>query len=368
MSRADQGYRKTRASSGGGGGGGRGRSIYTAIREWTPERTADFYIREKMSGILDVLGIEETSDLAVQIEKDMREELASDKQSKKGMADAWVQDKGQNRRNNQALLGNEHTIQRAEAAKLLINALQSATKVRERIYLDEGDDIDDPASLLIDGSGWSEETVSAIQFRKHVNICIDNSGSTHMPSTGFCSLALVSLAKLLMEVLSEAAMQFHGVTWDVHSFNKVTETHTGSYARRRREELVHQQLENIEVDDPLQANAIETNLAPLMERCLEVERSRDLIGSPRLDIILTDGDFESQEDSDKAADFQRLRGIGVNTYVFNLCPEEQSEVSLPQNFRMIPVDCIYEENGRKQVSEQALRNAIMQVVLGETGK
>jgi len=43
-------------------------------------------------------------------------------------------------------------------------------------------------------------------------------------------------------------------------------------------------------------------------------------------------------------------------------------VSLPQNFRMIPVDCIYEENGRKQVSEQALRNAIMQVVLGETGK
>jgi hypothetical protein len=248
---------------------------------------------------------------------------------------------------------------------VLVAALESATRPSEREGLDDGDFIDDPASLMLDGSGWGEERIGGRRYQKHVNICIDNSGSTHMDSTGYCSIAMSEVANNLVEVLYEAAGRWPRITWDAFSFNRTARQHTGSRSEQNRLEEVRQSLSHVYVDDPLNTNAVETNLAPLMQAILENESSRNLIGQPRIDIILTDGEFESQEDADEAAEWQRRRGAGVTTYVINLCPDVPSDISLPPQFRVIPLHCTTGSTLRKEIDGDVLRQSLMRIVVDE---
>lgn len=265
----------------------------------------------------------------------------------------------------QAFLGNRGKVRRLSEAETLIAALESATRPQERESLDDGDWLDDPVDLITDGSGWGVETLGAKQYRKHINICVDNSGSTHMPATGFCSAALTNVANSLLTVLFTAASRWPGITWDAFSFNRITRQETGRTGQQNRYEDVRQSLGRVYSRDPLNADARETNLAPLMTAILENETERGLIGSPRLDIILTDGEFESQADADEAAVIQRQRGDGVSTYVLNLCPETPGEVGLPPSFRVIPLTCLIGEELRKQVDNESLRASLMRIVVEE---
>ena len=363
MSKSDQGYKPAKASSY-SGGYGRSRSVGTYIAQASKNELVSLNLHTTWRGILDVLGIERTSEQAMAIRRGLVEEQKESKMTKHELyMSALAEQQGA-----QAVNANRKDIERLESAKELIAALESTTRAKSRENLDDGDDLDDPVSLMMDGAGWAEDVIGASQYKKHVNICIDNSGSTRMPETGFCSLAMEKVSQNLVNVLYEAAERWQGVSWDVFSFNRVTQQETGWRAKHLREQQVRQQLEEIEVDNPHMSDATETNLAPLLEAIYANEEERSLIDQPRLDIILTDGEFESQADADDAAVHQAKRGSNVSTYVINLCPDKPSDITLPTSFRVIPLPCIEEKYGALEVDNDMLRQVIMQIVVEEVQK
>jgi len=359
MAKNDQGYKVGRARS---GGYGRSRSPETILSQTSKQELTDAYLRTKTRGILDIMGLDENDDVAMQIKQGIVDEFESQSQTKAAI-DAATQSFNDGL---QAYMNNAWKTARIEGAQVLIGALESRTRATERENLDEGEFLDDPASLLVDGSGWGEERVGARTYRKHVNIAIDNSGSTHTPATGFPARAMQQVTENLMGILFEAASKWPGVTWDAFSFNRVTKQHTGRFGQHERAEVARQALEHITVLDPLKRDAVETNLAPLLEQMYKNDVARNLLDSPRLDIILTDGEFESQEDADQAAEWQRQRGPDVITYVLNVCPETPSEVTLPHQFRVIPLECQREDIAR--IDPVILRQSLMRIVLDEVQK
>jgi hypothetical protein len=366
MAKLDHGYSQTRTTSS-GGRGGRGVSIETYLSQSKKAEVADLYIRTATRGILSVLGIDpdNDTDLAMKIRKGVRDSVTKDKMTKKDLGAGWTsatQDGNQASRRQQKI---EHN----QAAETLLNALYSATRMRERTDLEDGDLLDDPASLLTDGDGWGEEATGRLEVRKHVNLAIDNSGSTHMPETGYCSRAMSNVADNLLRVLFDSASTYPGITYDGYSFNRIARIHTGRFAREQRAALVRNYFAGVIVADPLRRDAIETNLAPLIEEMYRNEDRQGLIGSPRLDIILTDGEFESETDADEAAEWQRKRGPGVTTYVLNLCPGEIDDpVSLPHQFRVVPVDCLVDEYGSKAVDQDILRQTLNRIAVAEVSR
>jgi hypothetical protein len=238
-----------------------------------------------------------------------------------------------------------------------------------RADLDEGDVLDDPATALIDGGGWADEAAGRLEVKKHVNIAIDNSGSTHMPETGYCSGAMQAVAENLMRVLFDAASTYPGITYDGFSFNRIAIQETGRPGRAYREGLTREYFAGVSVDDPLKRDAVQTNLAPLVEAMYKNEEKLGLIGQPRLDLILTDGEFESDADAQAAAEWQRLRGPGVTSYVLDLCPGEiENPVELPHQFRVIPLQCLVDEYGAKAVDSDILRQSLIQIATEEVTK
>lgn len=363
MAKSDQGYTRATSSSSGGGG----RPKYASKSKLTKAEVAQLYLRIRTEGILDMLGVEKYSDVAMQITDALGEQLEDGpKHSKDDLWDAAVE--AQHGGGRQAFRNNAEDVRRHYEADMLIAALESSTRPREREQLDEGDYLDDMTSLMADGSGWGEEQLGSKSYKKHVNICIDNSGSTHMPSTGYCSAALATVAQNLMEVLYEAAGRWPGVTWDAFSFNRIAKQHTGSIGRANRAEMVRQALRHVVIPDPLDRDAVETNLGPLMEALHDNEVERGLIGQPRLDIIITDGEFESEDDAARAAEWQRQRGTGLNTYVINICPDTPSEVALPHQFRVVPLHCNIGSELRKEIDGEALRQTLMRIVVDEMQK
>jgi len=364
MARSDQGYTKARQGSS-RISGGRSRAFSTYAAEARKDELVAFYLDHKLRGILDVLGdVDDETRMAIR--EGMTEEYNESTMTKAEIESAVYKDSREN--GAQALLGNERKIRMVHEADALVAALESATRSHELENLDEGEWLDDPVGLLTDGSGWGEERLGARGYEKHVNIAVDNSGSTHMPVTGYCAAAMEDVANNLMEVLFVAASKWPGVTWDAYSYNRIAHVHTGSRGQRRRLAMVRQAMQRMVVENPRRTDAVQTNLAPLIESMYDTEVRRNLIGSPRLDIILTDGEFESQKDADAAAEWQRKRGAGVTTYVLNLCPETPSDVTLPHQFRVIPLRCVTGSELRKEVDGEGLRQALMQVVLSEVGK
>ena len=365
MAKLDQGYRKARAaSSSSTGSRSRRVSMSTFLRENPKDRIADLYIRSAKKGILDVLGLHENSDMAMSIEKQLREDLKGDKKAE--LASGYATAANKNTRDAVGRMNQIEENKRTVEAQALLDALYSATSMRERTDLDDGDLLDDAVNLMVDGEGWGEESKGRLEVRKHVNIAIDNSGSTHVEETGYCNRSLVSVARDLMGVLQSAGRDHEMVTYDTFTFNRVTEQHTGERGEEHRAELAFQQLQNIYVDDPLEADATETNLAPLLENFHINEVRRSKIGEPRIDIILTDGVFESPEDMAEAIEWQRRRGPCVNTYVLNVCPDDMdNNIPLPHQFKVIPVNCIKDEFGIKEVDRDVLRQVLNRIVISE---
>ena len=365
MAKLDQGYRKARAaSSSSTGSRSRRVSMSTFLRENPKDRIADVYIRQATKGILDVLGLEPNSDMAMSIEKHLKEDAKGDKKAE--LADGYATALNKNNRDAVGRMAQQQENQRVVEAQALLDALYSATSMRERTDLDDGDLLDDAVNLMVDGEGWGQESRGRLEVRKHVNIAIDNSGSTHVEETGYCNRSLVSVAEDLMGVLQSAGKNHEMVTYDAFTFNRITEQHTGERGEENRAELAFKQLQGIVVDDPLEADATETNLAPLLEAFNTNEVRRSKIGEPRIDIILTDGEFESPEDMAEAIEWQRRRGPGVNTYVLNVCPDDMdNNIPLPHQFKVIPVNCIKDEFGIKEVDREVLRQVLNRIVISE---
>ena len=127
--------------------------------------------------------------------------------------------------------------------------------------------------------------------------------------------------------------------------------------------MTYKYFQRVWQEDPLKKDAIKTNRAPLLERMYMNEVERDKIGEPRIDLILTDGEFESTRDFNQAVEWQRRRGPNVTTYVLNLVPEEMdNNLPLPHEFRVIPVNCL---SSYKEVDEQVLAQVLNRIVLQE---
>ena len=339
MAKNDQGYVRAKQSSYSGGYGNRGMQMSTFLAKVKKDRVVQYYIRDRQKGILDILGQQDNQDLAMEIKQIATDEV--NKMTKKEIGDLWNSKRLENSAQGAQAYLAKNDQKKLGSAQRLMDALYSATKATERIDLEDGELLDDPTSLLVDGQGWGDETKGRLEVRKHVNIAMDNSGSTHMPETGFCSDAIQSVTNNLIEVLDTAGSTYPYLTTDAFSFNRVTVQHTGNIGRNHRKELAYSSLRNQIVDDPLKKDAVQTNLAPLLEQMYKNEVERNKIGEPRIDIIITDGEFESVEDLDEAVEWQRKRGPNVTTYVLNLVPEEMANnLPLPYQFRVVPVNCI----------------------------
>ena len=374
MAKGDYGYRRSsssRGSSSRGGGGSRGRprgqSFDTWLQQTRKDEVKDYLIRDVVKERLEAMGVEPDSEIGLKIREGAREEIKDRKANKEDFAIEWNK-----KRSGNPLRSNAGRVERHEEAEIILDALQSVTRVKEKENLDEGEWLDDPVTTLIDNTGgWGDELVGASDYRKHVNICIDNSGSTHTPETGYCSRPMTEVVSSLCDVLSYASDQYPGVTWGVYEFNKTAsckqmhgKEFSSYYNRYSSDSRTH-----LYINDPLQENATATNLAPLMKAIYDQEEKEDLLDAPRFDIILTDGEFETQQDADEAASSKARRGNGINSYVLNLCPETPSEIQLPSQFRVLPLNCLYDEEYAsktvKRVDKEALRNALYSIVIDE---
>ena len=375
MAKGDYGYSRSSGSRSSGssrsGGGGRGRSRGLSQDTWLQQTRKDdikdFLIRDVIKERLEAMGVEPDSEIGLKISQGARDEITNTKANKSEFADEWHK-----KRHGNPLRSNAGRVERHEEAEIILEALQSVTRVREKENLDEGEWLDDAVTTLLDNSGgWGDELVGATDYRKHVNICIDNSGSTHTPETGYCSRPMTEVVSSLCDVLSYASDQYPGVTWGVYEFNKTASCKQmhgkefSSYYNRYSSDS----RTNLYLNDPLQENATATNLAPLMKAIFEQEEKEDLLDAPRFDIILTDGEFETQQDADEAASSKARRGNGINSYVLNLCPEAPSEIQLPSQFRILPLNCLFDEEYAsktvKRVDKEALRNALYSIVIDE---
>ena len=364
MAKNDLTYtRKIVPKSTSSGGWGRFRSHETWLAQTKKDSLRRYLINEMVNTRLAVTGAERTSSLGMSIRQSVTEEIANSKAFKQELDERWS---AENTKGRPLRLSNAKLTLLAEA-EILTEALYSATKARERENLDEGDVLDDPVTAVIDGAGWGDEIKGKQDYRKHVNLCIDNSGSTHLPITGFCSKPMNDVCQNMARVLKGTALTYEGVTWAVYDFNKVARNLVfyGKEFVTTWDWLSDKEGTDFIVKDPLEENALHTNLAPLMEEMYHKEVKNDLLDEPRIDIILTDGEFENQEDADLASEWQRKRGSSVNTYVLNLCPELPSDVSFPPNFRVIPLNCVSEADGAKEVDLASLRNALYDIVIEE---
>ena len=367
MAKNDVGYSKSRGGGGRSYGGGRGLSMDTWLQRTPKESVKQYLIRETVNERLEAMGdIPPQSDLGLSIRQSVENEVADDKGLKSDFADRWNEKRGSN-----PLRRNKDKVEKIEEAEILVEALYAFTKAKERENLDEGDILDDPASAIVDGSGWGEEVVGKQEFRKHVNICIDNSGSTHTMATGFCSRVMQEVSQNLIEILKTASQRYEGITWGVYNFNRVAkcELFFGKEWVDEYQYLSDWSGSHFYMDDPLKKDAQKTNLAPLMEEIYRKESENGLIGEPRLDIILTDGEFENQRDANKAIEWQNRRGGEIYTYVLNVAPELPSDIELPPQFRVIPVKSISESDRVKQgVDKESLRNVLYSIVIDEMTK
>ena len=369
MAKNDVGYTKSKASrsSRGGGGGGRGMSMNTWLARTPKASVKQYLINEMTNERLEAMGdIPPQSELGLSIRQSVTEEVKGEKNLKQDIADRWDAKRGSN-----PLRLNKKKVTKLAEAEILTEALYSFTKSKERENLDEGEFLDDPATAVIDGSGWGEEVLGRQEYRKHINICVDNSGSTHTIATGFCSKVLQEVSRSLIGILDTASQQYEGITWGVYNFNKVARCEL-FYGKDFVDE--YRWFSDFYgtyflIADPLQENASETRLAPLMEEIYEQESKNGLLGEPRLDIILTDGEFENQQDADKAIEIQNRRGGNVYTYILNVAPEIPSDIELPPQFRVIPVKSVSESDGVKQgVDTESLRNVLYSIVIDEMTK
>ena len=365
MAKNDAGYRKV--SSGRSSvsvGVGRGMSEKTFLKQTTKDEVTDMYIRTRVSGILDPLRQHDNEDLRMQIVKLAEDEI-------KGMTKAEIDqlwESAQDANAKDTSQGYAALWDRVElrSASVLLDALYLATKAKERADLDDGELLDDPVNLIVDGQGWGDETKGRLEIRKHLNLAVDDSGSTHMPETGFCSRPMRIVSNSLLHQLHIVGRQYPYLTYDAFTFNRITQQHTGEYGREARKEMTYKSLQGIRVADPLKRDAIQTNLAPLLEQMYNNEVRRNKIGEPRIDIILCDGEFESARDFKQAVEWQRRRGPNVTTYVLNLVPEEMdNNLPLPHEFRVVPVNCIVDKMDRKEVNDQILAQVLNRIVIQE---
>ena len=367
MAKNDVGYTKSRGGSSSGGGGGRGMGWNTWLAKTPKDAVKRFLIRETVKERLESAGnVSPQSDLGLSIRQSVTDEVEDEKGLKSDFAEKWNE-----KRFGTPLRFSKQKVEKLQEAEILLEALYSFTKAKERENLDEGDFLDDPATAFIDGSGWGEEVVGKQEYRKHVNICIDNSGSTHTRATGFCSGVPQSVAQNLIDILKTASQQYEGITWGVYNFNRVTKCEL-FYGKEWVDEYNYISDwggSHFMIEDPLRKDGLKTNLAPLMEEILSKETEHDLINEPRLDIILTDGEFENQKDANKAINWQRQRGGNIFTYVLNVCPELPSDIELPPQFRVIPVGTITESSDQiKQVDRDVVRNVLYSIVIDEMTK
>ena len=372
MAKNDTGYTKRRGGGGGGyGGGGRRKTINTWIAQTPKDSIKQYLIREVVKERLEALGgVPPQSELGLSVRQSVTDEIKNGEGIGEGTKNDIGMEWFEKQRGGSPLRLNQNKVQKIQEAEILLEALYSYTKAKERENLDEGDFLDDPASAIIDGSGWGEEVVGKLEYRKHVNICIDNSGSTHIDTTGFCGRVLNEVSENLIGILKTASQKYEGITWGVFDFNRVAKCGL-FFGREWVDEF--QYLSDVSgtsyfIDDPLKRDAEKTNLAPLMEEIYNKEQEHGLTGEPRLDIILTDGEFESQKDADEAIEWQRKRGGNIFTYVLNVCPEIPSDIKLPPQFRIIPVGTITESDQIKQVDANVLINVLYSIVIDEMTK
>lgn len=373
MSKADKNFTPTSyKSSSRISGGPRGRPRGLSWDTWTATSNKDTIKFELAQTVADtrieMLGITHDSDEARLIHAAAENDVRNKNISKSELSRELQRVVGYNPLRYAAM---RH--KRLASANTLLNALYSFNRPKTLFGLDDGDYMEDYVDILTGGDGWAKEVPLRKGYRKHVNIAVDNSGSTFTKEMKYCSATMKSVSNSLLDVLTIAADTYPGITWGGWEFNKGSEE-IQIFGKNINLSTFQKFINANEPatifwrNEPTKEEASETRLAPLLEKILLMEQKHNLIGEPRLDIIIADGEFENQEDADLAGEFQRRRGPGVTTYILNLCLGSSTDIKLPTLFREVPLGIINSNDTHSFIKDEDLRTAMNSIIISEMTK
>ena len=374
MSVTDKEYTPRKYSNRKFNSGRRGRPTGLSHTTWVQTNTKDTIKIDLAKGMMQsrlaALNIDAQSDEGRAIIRATRNEVDDMKRTKEVFGDLYLT---ANQESNEFRYPSQR-YQRFRSAERLMESLYSFTKLKTKYGLDEGDYPEDFVDLITGGDGWAADSLGRRDFRKHVNLAIDNSGSTYTSKMRYCSDVMRRVANSLLDTLVMASVTYPGISFMGLEFNKlckVSEMFGKSLRPTSYQRIVESEYSNMVfyINEPDKEDARETNLAPLIQTMLEKEQANGLIGEPRLDIILTDGEFENQDDANLAGQLQRQRGPGVTTYLLNLCAGSRTNIALPPSFREIPLGVIDLLNpSQVRVEEEDLMPVLSSIVINEMTK
>lgn len=236
---------------------------------------------------------------------------------------------------NQALMLDADMI-----AGTVYSDFDQAYKRHSQYGRDEGEWIDDPVSLLSTGYGYGTETEKPSGLKVHINLALDLSNS--MVNNRIHADATKTLVRfhLVMRNLITQHQDISAATFSFSDNDTYDATKEGKLAK-----LISDHSEQIDTDKRFLGNleiyretkswyfsGTDTWFYPLFERLLNHEKRHNLIGTTRIDLIITDAVFEHKTDGTRCSDIQYERGPGVKSVFLNFVPENLRVGNvLPQN-------------------------------------
>lgn len=249
-----------------------------------------------------------------------------------------------------AALGRQMTIEDLESEQVstvevgeFIADLASAVRFRMKIGQSQGDWVEEPERLFTDGKVFGSEEAVAAKVNLQLTVSLDASSSMWanriMKHAG---PTLMEIDKVVRKAVSDlpgsvtyAPFAFHNVGYLLPAAFLPSYCGGASYKNGKpykaclmpnspsNAQLLAAKLAG-ELPSPWQhrLHGNETKLAPLFQAIKEWEDRQAGTPTARLDIVLTDGAFDDQEDLDEAAEVQLSRG-DVRTVMLNFMPPEE---------------------------------------------
>lgn len=249
-----------------------------------------------------------------------------------------------------------------------LSELRTVIRTKIKTSLAEGDWIEDPERIYFDGNVFGEEVRSASDVKIQIAICVDVSQSTYANNTaGKISRALFALDKVIrkaMVELPEGALAYKVFAFnkdtyiidDVTLLNTTTSTKKGAVedgamlmfgtwtvAAQGRPVQRHlsgaqkfalaefYRASNIKYKTFYEENWADTLVAPLFTAIEKWEQNEGDHSAYRIDIILSDGEWENKTDIVEATKIQERRNGRLTTFMLNFLPRQKwGNYSLPE--------------------------------------
>jgi hypothetical protein len=238
-----------------------------------------------------------------------------------------------------------------------ISELATAIKFRMKLGLSQGDWIEEPERYFTDGLVFATEEATASNVKLQITVSMD--ASTSMWANNlmrFAGPTFIALDRIIRKAVADlpegsvhyAPFIFHGKALKLPA--AFLNNYVGRVDWKSREDKAHESpwpnfpawdswtrarelgqvpAESRYTDWPLSGK--DTRLAPLFQAIKDWEEKEGDTSAVRLDIVITDGVLENDEDVKEATRIQEDRNGKLRTVFLNFLPlKEWSESQLPE--------------------------------------